>query len=70
VTAELKRFNQAGVKWSDMAIFYRMNALSRVMEDALRKSGVPYQIAAAWNSITARNQGCAGVPAGDRQSER
>jgi DNA helicase-2/ATP-dependent DNA helicase PcrA len=28
-----------------MAIFYRMNALSRVMEDALRRAGVPYQIA-------------------------
>jgi DNA helicase-2/ATP-dependent DNA helicase PcrA len=31
--------------WSDMAIFYRINALSRVMEDALRRAGVPYQIA-------------------------
>jgi DNA helicase-2/ATP-dependent DNA helicase PcrA len=31
--------------WSDMAIFYRVNALSRVMEDALRRAGVPYQIA-------------------------
>src|SRR5665213_2044309 len=28
-----------------MAIFYRMNSLSRVMEDALRKAGLPYQIA-------------------------
>ena len=28
-----------------MAIFYRMNALSRVMEDALRRANVPYQIA-------------------------
>src|SRR5579864_2291577 len=28
-----------------MAIFYRMNALSRVMEDALRKANIPYQIA-------------------------
>ncbi|HWE03927.1 MAG TPA: UvrD-helicase domain-containing protein [Tepidisphaeraceae bacterium] len=31
--------------WSQMAIFYRMNALSRVMEDALRNANVPYQIA-------------------------
>ena len=31
--------------WSQMAIFYRMNSLSRVMEDALRKANVPYQIA-------------------------
>src|SRR5206468_1109493 len=31
--------------WNQMAIFYRMNALSRVMEDALRHANVPYQIA-------------------------
>src|SRR6476659_7420986 len=28
-----------------MAIFYRMNSLSRVMEDALRRANIPYQIA-------------------------
>ncbi len=31
--------------WSQMAVFYRINALSRVMEDALRRANVPYQIA-------------------------
>jgi DNA helicase-2/ATP-dependent DNA helicase PcrA len=31
--------------WSQMAIFYRMNSLSRVMEDALRRANIPYQIA-------------------------
>lgn len=31
--------------WRDMAVFYRNNALSRVMEDALRTSGIPYTIA-------------------------
>jgi DNA helicase-2/ATP-dependent DNA helicase PcrA len=36
---------KGSVVWSDMAIFYRINALSRVMEDALRRAGVPYQIA-------------------------
>jgi DNA helicase-2/ATP-dependent DNA helicase PcrA len=46
VTEQLKRFNeQQNIPWSDMAIFYRMNALSRVMEDRLRRAGVPYQIA-------------------------
>ncbi|MEM1098994.1 MAG: UvrD-helicase domain-containing protein, partial [Planctomycetota bacterium] len=34
-----------GIPWSGMAIFYRINSLSRVMEDALRNAGVPYQIA-------------------------
>ncbi|MGP1347282.1 MAG: ATP-dependent helicase [Phycisphaerales bacterium] len=33
------------LQWKDMAVFYRNNALSRVMEDALRASGVPYVIA-------------------------
>jgi len=45
VTLRLKRLNAEGHAWSDMAIFYRMNSLSRVMEDALRRGGVPYQIA-------------------------
>ncbi len=31
--------------WKDMAVFYRNNALSRVMEDALRRANVPYIIA-------------------------
>ena len=31
--------------WKDFAIFYRTNALSRVMEDVLRNDGVPYTIA-------------------------
>ncbi len=34
-----------GIAWSDMAIFYRINSLSRVIEDTLRNAGVPYQIA-------------------------
>ena len=37
--------DNCGYSWSQMAIFYRMNALSRVMEDALRRSNIPYQIA-------------------------
>lgn len=31
--------------WNKMAVFYRMNSLSRVVEDGLRKNGIPYQIA-------------------------
>ncbi len=31
--------------WKDMAVFYRTNALSRVVEDALRTEGIPYIIA-------------------------
>jgi DNA helicase-2/ATP-dependent DNA helicase PcrA len=35
----------AGEPWREMAIFYRTNSLSRVMEEALRTAGVPYTIA-------------------------
>ena len=47
VTRELQAScnEKHGIAWSEMAIFYRMNALSRVMEDALRRANVPYQIA-------------------------
>jgi DNA helicase-2/ATP-dependent DNA helicase PcrA len=46
VTRELRELNEKhGVAWNDMAIFYRMNSLSRVMEESLFKSKVPYQIA-------------------------
>ncbi len=34
-----------GAAWRDMAVFYRTNALSRVMEDAMRQAGIPYVIA-------------------------
>jgi len=34
-----------GISWKDMAVFYRTNALSRVMEDAMRSSQIPYTIA-------------------------
>ncbi|MEL7237941.1 MAG: 3'-5' exonuclease, partial [Planctomycetota bacterium] len=45
ITKRLQEFHGDGIGWSDMAIFYRMNSLSRVMEMALRREGVPYQIA-------------------------
>ncbi|MFN7020413.1 MAG: ATP-dependent helicase [Phycisphaerales bacterium] len=31
--------------WKDLAVFYRTNALSRVVEDRLRAEGIPYVIA-------------------------
>ena len=46
ITQQLRALHdKGGYDWNKMAIFYRMNALSRVMEDGLRKAGVPYQIA-------------------------
>ena len=34
----------AGYSFSDMAVFYRTNAQSRVIEDALRKENIPYRV--------------------------
>jgi len=45
VVDSFSALHAAGRPWGDMAIFYRVNALSRVMEDALRKAAVPYRIA-------------------------
>jgi DNA helicase-2/ATP-dependent DNA helicase PcrA len=36
-------------KYSDFAIFYRVNALSRLLETALSRHGVPYQVAAGYS---------------------
>lgn len=36
---------RAALSWKDMAIFYRTNALSRVLEEALRSANLPYSIA-------------------------
>ncbi len=45
IAEQLRELNQQGVPWSSMAIFYRMNSLSRVMEDALRNASMPYVMA-------------------------
>jgi DNA helicase-2/ATP-dependent DNA helicase PcrA len=43
--AAIDREQSGGFAWRDMAVFYRTNALSRVMEDAMRTAGIPYVIA-------------------------
>ena len=40
-----EQHKEHGTPWSDVAVFYRVNSLSRVIEDALRREGIPYQIA-------------------------
>lgn len=42
---ELRRLAEEGLAWKDMAVFYRVNALSRVMEEVLRQGNIPYTIA-------------------------
>jgi DNA helicase-2/ATP-dependent DNA helicase PcrA len=37
--------DSSAVAWKDMAVFYRTNALSRVLEEAFREANIPYTIA-------------------------
>ena len=45
VVQQFRQLNEEGNPWSGMAVFYRINSLSRVIEDALRTANIPYQIA-------------------------
>jgi DNA helicase-2/ATP-dependent DNA helicase PcrA len=44
VAKTIKRLISSKVSPSEIAVFYRTNSLSRVVEDQLRKEGIPYQI--------------------------
>jgi len=44
VVNEIQRLHQLGYQYDDMAVLYRNNALSRLFEDAMIKSGIPYII--------------------------
>ncbi len=44
VAAEIARQVEAGGSASEIAVFYRTNAQSRVLEDVLVRQGVPYQV--------------------------
>ena len=40
-----EQHDKENLGWDKMAVFYRVNSLSRVLEDALMKQAIPYQIA-------------------------
>ena len=44
VVNEIQRLHQLGIRYEEMAILYRNNALSRLFEDAMIKEGIPYII--------------------------
>lgn len=46
VANQIKRLSQEGVPLKDIAVFYRNNAHSRTIEDALRKEKFPYRVVA------------------------
>ncbi|MGN0046504.1 MAG: ATP-dependent helicase [Eggerthellaceae bacterium] len=44
IASEIERRRAAGTPYSEMAVFYRTNAQSRMLEDMLLRAGVPYRI--------------------------
>jgi DNA helicase-2/ATP-dependent DNA helicase PcrA len=45
IASEIVRLNRSpGYKWGDMALLYRINAMSRIYEQRLIEHGIPYRI--------------------------
>jgi len=44
IAGEMNKNRERGMRWSDHAVLYRTNAQSRVIEEVLIKSDIPYQI--------------------------
>jgi DNA helicase-2/ATP-dependent DNA helicase PcrA len=47
VAQTIRRLGDEGAEYADVAVFYRTNAQSRVLEDALRRAGIPYVLVGA-----------------------
>ena len=44
IAGEIDKQRSAGVSYDDMAVFYRTNAQSRILEEMFLRAGVPYKI--------------------------
>lgn len=44
IAEKIALYHEGGRAYSDVAVFYRVNALSRVLEDELRRRQIPYRI--------------------------
>ena len=44
ISGQIKALRDEGASYADVALFYRTNAQSRVLEDGLVKAGIPYAI--------------------------
>src|SRR5262249_56898004 len=44
VAQTVRSLHAQGLEYRDVAVFYRTNAQSRVLEDALRRASIPYVI--------------------------
>ncbi|MDO8136467.1 MAG: 3'-5' exonuclease [Candidatus Brocadiales bacterium] len=47
IASHIKELHQGDKRYLDMAVFYRTNAQSRVLETALRQDGIPYVLVGA-----------------------
>lgn len=44
IALEIEKLHAGGMSYDDMAVFYRTNAQSRILEDMFLRAGVPYKI--------------------------
>ena len=44
IGSEIEKLHDGGTSYDDMAVFYRTNAQSRILEDMFLRAGVPYKI--------------------------
>ena len=44
IGSEIEKLHDAGTSYNDVAVFYRTNAQSRILEDMFLRAGVPYKI--------------------------
>ncbi|MDO4806437.1 MAG: UvrD-helicase domain-containing protein [Coriobacteriales bacterium] len=44
IGAQIEKLHDAGESYDNMAVFYRTNAQSRILEDMLLRAGVPYKL--------------------------
>ncbi|WP_245783951.1 UvrD-helicase domain-containing protein [Alicyclobacillus macrosporangiidus] len=44
IVGKMEQYRRQGRDWSEMAVLYRVNAQSRVIEEAMLQQGIPYRI--------------------------
>ena len=44
IGAQIEKLHDSGTSYDDVAVFYRTNAQSRILEDMLLRAGVPYKL--------------------------
>ncbi len=68
VGREIDKLHDEGLRYSDVAVFYRTNSQSRVFEDVFLRIGLPYKVVGGGPVLRAQGDPRrAGVPAGARE---